>query len=124
MNRRGGAAAGVSLVEVCGATAVVGAVTAIALTMVPSWLDDARQDAATTSLTSVLKVAQQRAVGEGRAMCVELDLPAQTWSVKRGQCDPAREGVTFFANGSATPKTMRLGADNVTVDASGDITGG
>lgn len=116
---RAGRAAGFSLVEICGATAVLGVVTAVALSMVPSWLDGARQTATTTSLVSTLRDTQQRAVTDGRSMCVDLDLSARTWSVVRGSCEPDRDGVTYFADGSATPKSFRLGPDTVNVDSSG-----
>lgn len=121
---RRGRAVGISLVEVCGATAVLGVVTAAALAMVPSWLDGARQSATTTSLVSILKDTQQRAASEGRPMCVDLDLAAQTWSVLRGACESGRDGVTFLADGSATPGTFRLGPDTVTVSSSGSVTFG
>lgn len=117
-------AAGLSLIEVCGVTVVVGVVTAVALTAVPGWLDGARRDAATSSVSVVLKDAQRRAVTEGRAMCVDVNPPAQTWAVTSGRCRPGREGVTFFADGSATPRTLHVGRDTLTVDAAGRVTGG
>lgn len=115
-------AAGLSLVEVCGATVVVGLVTAVALSTVPRWLDSAEQSATTTSLTSVLQDTQRRAVGEGKAMCVAVDQPAQTWTVVTGRCRPPRDGVTFFGDGTATPRTVQLGADMIAVDSSGHVT--
>lgn len=110
---------GFSLVEICGVTAVVGVVTAAALTLVPSWLDNAHQTASTTSLVALLRDTQQRAVADGRTMCVDLDLAARAWSVRRGVCAADRDGITFFADGSATPGSFVLGSDILTVGSSG-----
>ena len=116
-------AAGLSLIEVCGATVVVGVVSAVALSAVPAWLDGARRNATTSSVLAVLTDAQRRAVTDGRPMCVEVNRPPETWSVAAGRCRPDREGVTFFADGSATPKTVHVGRDTLTVDATGRVTG-
>jgi hypothetical protein len=83
-------AAGINLVDVCAAVATVAA------------------------LQRLLRDTQQAAIGEGWPHCVV----AGTWRVLREPCGP-RDGVTFFADGSATPRTLRVGPDTVRVDPTG-----
>lgn len=111
--RRG--AAGIGLVDVCVAVATVGVLTVAVAAALPRWMEGAHQSAEVTSLQRLLRDTQHEAIVEGRPRCVE----ARTLIVRRGACGPQREGVTFFADGSATPGTFPVGSDTVTVDSSG-----
>lgn len=110
-----GSALGISLVDVCAAVATVGVMMVLLAVAVPRWTDSARNHADVTSLQRLLRDAQQEAIDEGRPRCVE----DQTWKVLRGACGGGRGGVTFFADGSATPRTLSVGPDTLTVDPSG-----
>ena len=112
---RAGTAAGIGMVDVCAAVATVGALTVAVLAAVPRWTGGAEQIADRTSLELLLRDVQHQAVGEGRTLCVD----AGTRTVLPGECDG--DGVTFFADGSATPWTFQVGSESLIVDESGQI---
>jgi len=129
-------AAGFTLIEVCWAMAIFGVVAGIAVTSLHRWMGGAQQTATTSSLEALLRETQQRAVTEGRSICVDFDLTAQSWTVLRGVCGTAGQvalqgpirpegaarvasaafvtgastldGVTFYARGTATPGTLTV----------------
>lgn len=104
------------MVDVCVVAGTLGVLTAAVLAAVPRWTGSAEQIAGTAALELVLRDAQQRALSEGRPLCVD----AVTWAVEPGECGAGNNGATFFADGSATPTTFRVGTDIVTLDASGE----
>ena len=108
-------AAGIGLVDVCAVVATVGVLTVAVVAAVPRWTGGAQQRATVTSLQLLLRDAQHQAIEERRPLCVD----AGTWTVAPGRCGSERDGVTFFADGSAIPGTFRVGPDILTVDSSG-----
>jgi prepilin-type N-terminal cleavage/methylation domain-containing protein len=130
-------AAGFTLLELCATLAVFSVLAGVAVMPMHRWIAGERQGSTTAALIALLRETQQRAVTEGRSLCVEFDLSAQTWSVLRGACEspervpiegPMRpepgvrlasagftaggrsgSGVTFFPRGTATPGSVAVG---------------
>lgn len=133
--------AGFTLVEVLVAIALMGLMAAIAVSGWNTWATARQHSGTAQEITSYLRQAQQRAVTEGRSMCVLFDLPRGEWSVFRGTCDAAdkvriqgpvatasprvaigsasftgpagtgQRGVTFSARGTAWPGELRVTRD-------------
>lgn len=132
--------AGVTLVELVVTIALVGVLMAIAVGGYASWARSSEHEGAATEVQSVLRQAQQRAVTEGRATCVEFDTAGDRWTLFRGTCaDPGRTaiegpvevdsarvhlrsaafsagagsttGVTFSSRGTATPGSVVVSRD-------------
>jgi prepilin-type N-terminal cleavage/methylation domain-containing protein len=128
---------GFTLVEVMVTIALLGAMMAIAVSGWSSWDKARAQAGAASELQTVLRQTQQRAVTEGRAMCVWFDVAARSYTVYRGVCDvspPAEKlvgpyelghpvslsapsfnapsgaspGVTFYARGTAAEGQVSL----------------
>jgi Tfp pilus assembly protein FimT len=130
------AAVGFTLVEVCFAMAVFSTMAAIGVNSLHRWNSGTQQTATRSSLEALLRETQQRAVTEGRTLCVNFDLATQGWSVLRGACGTAGQvrlqgpirpdngiriatasfttgpstlsGVTFYPRGTATPGTVTI----------------
>jgi prepilin-type N-terminal cleavage/methylation domain-containing protein len=131
-SRRGAAALGFTLIELCAAMSIFGILSVIAIAPMHRWMAGTRQGSTTSAVEALLRETQQRAVTEGRSLCVAFDLTAQTYSVLRGACGTAGQvkidgpmrpdpgvrlasaafaapgggttaGVTFYARGTATP---------------------
>lgn len=128
--------AGFTLVEMCWAMAIFFILAAIAVGPMTRWVAGERQGSTSSALTALLRETQQRAVTEGRAMCVDFDITAQTYAVLRGTCGtvgavtlqgPIRpdtgvrvdsavfstggstaDGVTFYPRGTATPGSLTV----------------
>ncbi|CAI9409703.1 GspH/FimT family pseudopilin [Nocardioides sp. T2.26MG-1] len=79
--------AGFTLIEVMVTIVLMGVVMAIAVSGFSSYSHAHEHQGTARSLQSALRQAQQRAVTEGRSMCVELTPSAYT--VWRTSCDPA-----------------------------------
>ena len=133
---RGVSAAGFTLVELCWTMAIFAIVAATGVVSLHGWQAGSRQTATTSSLEALFREVQQRAVTEGRTLCVDFDLPAQSWSVLRGACGssgqvlmqgPLRpesgtrvdsasfaagastvDAATFYPRGTATPGTLTV----------------
>lgn len=129
---------GFTMIELLVTISLMGTMMAIAVGGYSSWAKASGQSGAAQELQSIMRQTQQRAVTEGRAMCVLFDLPATEYTVYRGACDvatkmrilgpmqsdspdvrfaspPAAEGascttagVTFYARGTATPCALRV----------------
>jgi Tfp pilus assembly protein FimT len=132
--------AGVTLVELVVTIGLVGALMAIAVGGYASWARSSEHEGAATEVQAVLRQAQQRAVTEGRATCVEFDTTGDRWTLFSGSCaDPARvvlegpvrldstrvhlrsagfsagsgaaTGATFSSRGTATPGQVVVSRD-------------
>ncbi len=110
-----------NLVSVCVAVATVGVLTVLVAEAVPRWTGSAEQTADTTSVQLLLRETQQSALGDGHSMCVRFDPTTERWTALSRRCPGGGGGVTFFRDGSATPATLRVGADTLTVDALGQV---
>lgn len=129
---------GFTMIELLVTISLMGVMMAIAVGGYSSWSKASGQSGAAQELQSVMRQTQQRAVTEGRAMCVLFNLPANEYTVYRGACDiatkarvigpmqsdspdvrvappPAAEGascttagVTFYARGTATPCALTV----------------
>lgn len=131
---------GFTLIEVVVTTALLGIMMAIAVSGWGSWARANEQSGTARQIQSVLRQAQQRAVTEGRAMCVRFDTASDEYTVFRGTCDAAdkvvvegpmdtsspavhlvapsfqsstgsRPGVSFAARGTAWPGEVRVTRD-------------
>lgn len=128
--------AGFTLVELMFTVLIFGIISAIAVTGLRSWTRAHQQNGTAAGVQSVLREAQQRAVTEGRATCVNFDVAAQTYAMYRGACDDATRvllqslrtdatvvrlaspsfvgpsgstsGVTFKPRGTAWPGTVQV----------------
>lgn len=78
---------GFTLIEVLTTVTLLGVMTAIAVAGFSRYSNAHEQDGTARSLQSGLRDAQQRAVTEGRAVCVAFTATAYT--VWRSACDPA-----------------------------------
>ena len=127
---------GFTLVEMCWTMAIFFILAAIAVTPMRGWVAGERQGSTTSALAALLRETQQRAMTEGRAICVDFDLSAQTYAVLRGTCGtvgavtlqgPMRpdegvrvdsasftaggsptDGITFYPRGTATPGSLTV----------------
>lgn len=135
-NPSGGRAVGFTLVELCFTMLIFGVLAGIGVTALHRWISGSQQTATTASIEALLRETQQRAVTEGRTLCVDFDLTAQTWSVLRGACTgtgqvrlegPVRpeggarvgaamfatgtttsDGITFYPRGTASPGSLTV----------------
>jgi prepilin-type N-terminal cleavage/methylation domain-containing protein len=80
-------AAGFTLVEVLGALLIFGILSGIGVTNLRSWTKAHEHSGTAAAIQSVLREAQQRAVTEGRASCVDFNVAAQTYAMYRGACN-------------------------------------
>lgn len=133
---------GFTMIEMLVTISLMGVMMAIAVGGYSSWAKASGQSGAAHELQSVMRQTQQRAVTEGRAMCLLFDLPANEYTVYRGACDvatkvpilgpmqsdspdvrfassPAAEGascttagVTYYARGTATHCSLRVTRTN------------
>lgn len=118
--------AGFTLLEVMCVMAVISVLTAITLDPVRSWSDARAHAGSAAAIQSVLRETQQRAVTEGRAMCVDFAAASQSYTVHRASCeniDPSAPPVdgplythapnvriaepAFGASGSSTGVTFK-----------------
>ena len=126
---------GFTLIEVMVTIALLGIVMAFAVSGWSSWARSSEQSGTARELQSLMRQTQQRAVTEGRAMCVQFEVSSNNYTVYRGACgDTARvrvggpfttdgaqvhvaspsfagtpsTGVTFFARGTATQGTVKV----------------
>jgi prepilin-type N-terminal cleavage/methylation domain-containing protein len=127
-----GSESGFTLVELVVVMALLGAMMAIAVSGWSSWAGASAHSGTAREIQTVMRQTQQRAVTEGRAMCVWFDVAADTYTVYRGACDAATRqqlvgpystngsgveiaspsftapsgpspGVTFYARGTGWP---------------------
>lgn len=128
---------GFTLIEVLVTVAVLGVMMAISISGWSSWARAGEQSGTASELQSVLRQTQQRAVTEGRAMCVQFDVSANVYTVYTGACNDAARvqvvgpiktsapsvrvgspgftgpsgsstGVTFYARGTAWPGSVKV----------------
>jgi type II secretion system protein H len=129
---------GFTLIEAVVTMALLGTMMAIAVGGWSSWARAKEQSGAAYELQSLLRQAQQRAVTEGRSMCVLFEPATDQYTVYRGTCDAADKvkvqgpltsgspsvhltspafvspsasdnaGVSFTARGTAWPGEVRI----------------
>lgn len=128
---------GFTLIEVMVTISLLGLMMAVAVSGWTSWAKSSEHSGTARELQSMMRQTQQRAVTEGRAMCVLFDPPANAYTVYRGACDaptkasvlgpvvtdsrhvqiasPAftstsgiSSGVTLYARGTAWPGAVRV----------------
>lgn len=131
---------GVTMVELVVVIAMMGALMAFAVVGWASWARASAQDGAASTLEGTLRQAQQQAVSDGWATCVQFDDAADTWTTYRGSCgsggarlagpvgmgdarldlravgftaaaDGSTTGVTFSARGTASPGSVKIARD-------------
>lgn len=112
-----------------------------AVTSLRGWTAAHDQSGTAAQIQAVMRETQQRAVTEGRSMCVDFDVVAQAYSVYRGSCDSAAKvvlqgpirpqgggshiaspsfngpsgistGVTFLPRGTAWPGSVKVTREN------------
>jgi prepilin-type N-terminal cleavage/methylation domain-containing protein len=135
---------GFTMIELLVTISLMGVMMAITVSGYTSWSRASGQSGTAQELQSVMSQTQQRAVTEGRAMCLLFDLPANEYTVYRGACDVATKipvlgplqsdspdvrfasplaaegascatiGVTFHARGTATACSLRVTRTNST----------
>jgi prepilin-type N-terminal cleavage/methylation domain-containing protein len=132
MPKERGSDSGFTLVELLVVMALLGAMMALAVGGWASWTKASAHSGTAREMQTVMRQTQQRAVTEGRAMCVWFDVAADTYTVYRGACDAATRqqlvgpystngsgvhiaspsfaapsgsspGVTFYARGTGWP---------------------
>jgi type II secretion system protein H len=112
---------GYTLIEVMVTLALLGVIMAIAVSGWSSWARASEQSGTARAIESAMRQAHQRAVTEGRAMCILFDDAADTYALYRGACDDAgktllrgpmdtqSEAVQIaapgFTSGTGTPST-------------------
>ncbi len=113
--------AGFTLVEVMWAMAVFTALAAISVGGLHGWSQAREHSGTAAGIQSVLREAQQRAVTEGRATCVDFNVAAQTYGMYRGACNEAAR-VLLQGNLRPDANAVRLTAPAF-VGPSGPTTG-
>lgn len=132
---------GFTLIELLVAISLMGVMMAIAVGGYSSWAKASAHQGTAREIQTILRQAQQQAVTEGRATCVQFAPAAGTWTLFRGACDaPSRQtlsgphrasseavavdapvftgpsgatdGVTFYARGTAWPGELRVRRDD------------
>jgi prepilin-type N-terminal cleavage/methylation domain-containing protein len=127
---------GFTLIEVLVAISLMSVMMFIAISGWSSWARASEQAGTARELQSVMRRTQQSAVTEGRAMCVQIDVAANQYSVYRGACADASRtkiwgpmsadssqvaftapdfpgpgtgtGVTFYARGTASSGSVKI----------------
>ena len=80
---------GFTLVELLVTIALLGVMMAIAVSGWSSWARASEQAGTAQAIEALLRQTQQRAVTEGRSMCVRFDTAADRYTVFHGRCDDA-----------------------------------
>jgi prepilin-type N-terminal cleavage/methylation domain-containing protein len=78
---------GFTLLELICVLAVFGVLAAISVGGLRQWAQAHEESGTAAGIQSVLRETQQRAVTEGRSMCVNFNVAAQTYSIYRGACN-------------------------------------
>jgi len=129
---------GFTLIELLVTISLLGVIMAIAVSGWASWARSSEQSGTAREIQSLLRQTQQRAVTEGRSMCVLFDTSTNRYTVFRGSCDAAdksriqgpsgtgsstvhlaapaflapsgtnSQGVTFTARGTAWPGAVHV----------------
>ncbi|MFC4785494.1 GspH/FimT family pseudopilin [Nocardioides sp. MAHUQ-72] len=125
---------GYTLIEVLVTIVLMGAMMAIAVAGYDRWAAASEQSGTAREIQSLMRQAQQRAVTEGRAMCVKFTSSPARYTLYRGACDDTAKtkvngpfqvngsrvgigspsftdstgGVTFFARGTASPGSVTV----------------
>jgi prepilin-type N-terminal cleavage/methylation domain-containing protein len=128
---------GFTLIELCVAMLIFSVMAALAVYPLRTWMAGERQGSTTSAVEAALREAQQRAITEGRSMCVSFNLGTQTYTFLRGACGTAGQvtldgpvkpdtgvrftaatfaapaggtttGVTFYPRGTASPGTVQI----------------
>lgn len=127
---------GFTMIELLMTITLLGIMMAIAVGGYSSWSSASGQSGQARELQSIMRQAQQRAITEGRAICLQFD-GTQSYSIYRGACDSSTRvqvtgpvttntaevhftapsftgtsgsssGVTFNARGTAWPGSVRV----------------
>lgn len=127
---------GVTMIEILVTMVLLGIMAGIAITGYTAWSKASGQVGQARELQSVMRQAQQRAITEGRAICLQFT-STQSYSIYRGACDNTGKvqvigpvaanstqihftgpvftatsgtstGVTFNARGTAWPGTVTV----------------
>lgn len=86
---------GFTLSEVLTTIALMGVLMAIAVGGWTAWSKASSQSGAAREIQSTMRVAQQRAVTEGRATCVLFDDADDSYTVYTGKCSDATKVKVF-----------------------------
>ena len=133
---------GFTLVELLVTITLLGGMMTIAISGWAGWARASEQSGTARELQSAMRQAHQRAVTDGRAMCVQFDTDDDTYTVFRGACDDTARtkllgpfetgsarvristpsftgssepaGATFYARGTATPGSVKVTLDGST----------
>ena len=128
---------GFTLIEVLVTVSLMGLLMGFAVSGWSSWAQASEHSGTARELQSVLRQAHQRAITEGRAICVDFDVAGNRYTMFRGACDDAARvrvlgpvtgdsadvrlaapsftgvsgtgtGVTFSARGTAWPGQVKV----------------
>lgn len=96
--------AGYTLVEVLVTMGLMAVMMTIAVSGWNSWAVSRQHSGTAQEITAYLRQAQQRAVTEGRATCVQFDTARSEWSVFRGSCDATDKVLVQGPVAAASPR--------------------
>jgi prepilin-type N-terminal cleavage/methylation domain-containing protein len=123
LTEKSSADSGFTLLELMCALAIFGVLSAISVGGLRQWTQAHEQAGTAAGIQSVLRETQQRAVTEGRSMCVNFNVAAQTYAIYRGACNDLAPAPVLVAGPlhTASPR-VRIAAASFTGPA-GTTTG-
>lgn len=106
---------GFTLIEVLITVALMSVMMAIAVGGWSAWAKASAQSGAAREIQSAMRQAQQRAVTEGKATCVQFDDAADTYSVYSGSCSDTAK--TLVSGPRRVPGNVRIETPRFTTSA-------
>jgi Tfp pilus assembly protein FimT len=112
--------AGFTLVETLTTVAMLLVLLGLSVAGWSTYTRSREADGTAKEIQAALRQAQQRAVTEGRSICVLFDETQNSWAVYRGACDSTSKtivGGTYKAQGSADIVSPRFSSGTSTTNA-------
>ena len=107
---------GFTLIELLVTMSVMGIMMAIAISGWTSWTKSSQQSGTAHDIQSLLRSTQQRAVTEGRSMCVHFDAAAGNYSVYNGVSQTSAPDTCVISSTNLIQGPIPTASANVDLD--------